>query len=391
MFIRTGCIGTVLLIAAVFWGCIFPVPGRVISVPDVDAGIATIAEALAQSLPGDEIQIAAGTYEEHLVITTPCLTLRGMGTVTLQGIRTTGPLPPLKLYYAEKIRLVNLQIAGCPMTYGYFRASVEGNPEFQMEKALPIAPKLPGSHALEIVGSSVEILTCNLGAGGGNKIGTLRADQSRISAEATCFRGNNGFSSGDFQTPTYRLPEAGSSAIHLRNSCINLVSCIMQGGDGGSHSLFNYDYFYLPAMGASGGHGLILEESSRAYLIGCESAGGAGGTASGSTLLGPATGGGGGSGVQVGPHSNLLHTDCEFIGGAGGAAAKPGTDGNPIGLDSSGRVERAFSWRVQLRILLGETIPDDASSCDFNGNSILDISDLVYRAAAYSCAAEQTP
>ncbi len=305
-------------------------------VPDPDAGIHTIADALSRTHPGDVIRISEGVYIESLTITTPSLALIGLGGVQIWGPPPPGPrvrMPPVLFADgAADLCLENLKIRG-----GYGSSSV----------------------AVAAVDSSLVLVDVWIEGGSG-------------ATGPWTF----GVSAGG----------PGGHGIHLVRSCCIVMSGVVIGGNGGnggsSHPIYGH-----PGTGGRGGHAVFLNETSRIQLNDVSATGGDGGNAiNGSIPLLPLPGGTGGDGLQADHASQVVLALAFLDGGNPGWSYfmhTPPLPGEPLRLLSDSTVRSIVSLDAQTAFILNPNrlpaIP--AESLDLNKDGHLDAADLIARLA----------
>lgn len=345
---------------------------KIYQVPDAAEGIATITDALARCLPGDEVQIAEGVWEEILVITTPSLTLRGMGEVSLR--RKTGDscaTPPVTLLNTRNIHIENLKISGwCNYIIGGREIAPGAERISGACLALPVFPPAVGSTAVKVTNSTFYLSECEL-FGGGSLRPAIEASSSILSASHCLFKGGAGFNSTNYNS----TGSGGGAGAELSKSVIYARQCVFSGGDGGDGFRNETD---LPSRGGNGGRGILLSLSS-AVLIDCAATGGDGGDGLGLSIYGWIYGGDGGHGIMAINDSILIRSGASASGGAGGSGQHPGAPGQAVYLDATSQQALWPSLEEMAAALSGaySLSPGEMARYDINQDQILDVADLV--------------
>jgi hypothetical protein len=304
-------------------------------VPDADAGIHTIADALGRMHPGDVVRISEGIYIESLTITTPSLTLIGLGGVEIWGPPPPGPgvrMPPVLFADgAADLHIENLKIQG-----GYGSSSV----------------------AVAAVDSSLVLVDVWI-EGGSGATGPWTMGVS---------------AGGD-----------GGNGLQLVRSCCIVMTGVVIGGNGGNGGSSVPIYGY-PGIGGDGGHAVILDETSRIQINEVSATGGDGGNAiNGSIPLIPLPGGTGGDGLQANHASQVLLALAFLDGGFPGSSyfTTSPPPGEPLRLLGDSTLRPIASLDTQTAFLLN---PNHApvtplESLDLNNDGHLDAADLLARIA----------
>jgi len=305
-----------------------PTQGAEYRVPDSEAGIHTIADALSRTHTGDVVLISEGTYNESLVITTPSLTLIGLGAVTIQAPPPdvgSLPAPAVLVQGAGGTRMENLEIRGA---LGSRNAAVE---------AVDSSLFLLGVWAEGGVGAS------------GRPVGGT-----------------------------------GGNGLELVRSCCVATSSVLiggQGGDGGSDNPPNR----FPGVGGDGGHGVFLDLGSRIQLNSSSASGGDGGDAHSGNVSLPLPGGAGGDGIRADHNSDVALTATLLAGGRSGASYMTTSPepGEPLRLLNDSTTREIASLTQQSDSLLDPNfeIPAPMGALDLNDDGELDVADLVARLA----------
>lgn len=380
----------------------------VILVPDPDAGIETIQQALQRSYPGDEIIIAEGYYEESLNITTPSLTLRGMGNVTIQGTSQSCWYDCVEFILNEPaivgdsvvdMKLINLRLYGgtrsesgiCsyglsdaeyPLTYTHILATtasmVLSNAALTLENCF-LSSSDP--YAITLMNSVMNFKNCQTSK-------TLSLIDSSVSIVESNMSGPEGIDGIDYSSSVLgtRFPTVGtigSTALIVENSCLYISQSSIRGGTGGDGG----DGYWIEAPGfpgARGGDAMVVKSSSRIHADASLIKGGTGGRSGAWSDYWQQKGGTGGDALILDASVLVIDAGSIIAGGDGGLPSDyrgwlPGDDGvQMVPADHPGYIVIP-SMAVAIDHILGRAIlsSDEIDALDLNTDGLLDVADLI--------------